>query len=341
MWVRVSVALAAMLAGMAAAAQGLQCDTQNQCLGNGMCMPDGTCQGTPLTGQSCDIVSDILCQVNGLCDDNGDCLGDPAPAGTSCASGCGTCQPIVLGVPLLECQPIAAQVGKPCDLNLGSCIPGVCTQSGLAPLLIASCLPAPKQCPDIDNNPCTTDACDPATGQCAHSDQPPCIPQCETCNPATPGGCMPANIGAACDDSSSECPVVSSCQILAGRGFCLAGTPSSTLPTATPTRTTVPASATPTATLPAATATPTATLQLATATPTSLATATATMTPGGCVGDCNHNGPVKGDDLLVLMEIALGAAPTSVCQSLDNASQNVNVIEVLLAVNSAANNCGL
>jgi len=50
---------------------------------------------------------------------------------------------------------------------------------------------------------------------------------------------------------------------------------------------------------------------------------------------------VKGDDLLVLMEIALGAAPTSVCQSLDNASQNVNVIEVLLAVNSAANNCGL
>src|ERR1043166_10211120 len=96
-----------------------------------MCMPDGSCQGTPLTGGSCDIVSDVLCQVNGHCV-NGACMGDPAPAGSSCASGCGTCEEVFPGVPILLCKPLAPQLGQPCDPKLGACFTGVCQGTTVA-----------------------------------------------------------------------------------------------------------------------------------------------------------------------------------------------------------------
>jgi Dictyostelium (slime mold) repeat len=236
--VRTLVLTAAMLACVAAVAPGQQCDTGDQCMTNGMCMPDGTCQGTPLNSGSCDLASDLLCMVNGHCV-NGECVGDPAPDGTSCASGCGTCQPPFPGVPVLTCLANPAQLGKACESNLGACFTAVCQQFGQPPVVIAECLPQPKQCPDIDNNPCTTDACNPATGMCEHSNAPPCVPQCETCNPATLQ-CEPANIGAACNGIQSECPVETSCQVLVGRGLCLAGTPSSGAPTPTGTPTPTP-----------------------------------------------------------------------------------------------------
>ena len=111
MRVRTVVTAVAMLACMAAAARGQVCDTHEQCMANGMCMSDGTCQGTPVTGGNCDLVSDALCMVNGHCV-NGTCMGEPAPDGTSCAGGCGTCQPIVPGVPFSTCTADPAQRRK-------------------------------------------------------------------------------------------------------------------------------------------------------------------------------------------------------------------------------------
>jgi hypothetical protein len=306
---------AAMLACMAAVARGQQCDTGDQCMANGMCMPDGTCQGTPLNSGSCDLVSDALCMVNGHCVD-GACTGDPAPEGTSCASGCGTCQPVFPGVPVLECMPIPAQLGKACETNLGACFSAVCTQEGQPPIAIAACIPELKQCPDTDNNPCTTDSCNPATGMCEHSNVPPCVPQCETCNPAT--GCEPANIGAACSsDFQSECPVETSCQALAGRGLCLAGTPSSAGPTPTHTPT-------PTSTAPPVPTTPVPTLP-----------------PGVCVGDCAGTGIVAVNNIITLVNITLGTAEASACPNGVPSSGEVNVAVIIQAVNNALNGCGV
>ena len=242
MRVHTMVTAVAMLACMAAAARGQQCDTHEQCMANGMCMSDGTCQGTPMTGGSCDLISDTLCMVNGHCVD-GTCMGDPAPDGTSCAGGCGTCQALAPGVPLCTANP--AQLGKACETNLGACFTAVCQQFGQPPFAIASCFRRSNSAPISTTIRCTTDACNPATGLCEHSNAPPCIPECETCNPGT--GCQPANIGAACN-SLSECPVESSCQVVPeiGRGSCLPGTPSSTAPTPTPTPTPLPTTAPPT-----------------------------------------------------------------------------------------------
>jgi hypothetical protein len=313
MRVRTHVATLAMLACLSAAARGQQCDTHEQCVTNGMCMPDGTCQGTPLTGPSCDLLSDALCMVNGHCV-NGACLGDPAPEGTSCASGCGTCQPPFPGVPVVQCVANAAQVGQPCATNLGACFTAVCQQFGQPPFAIAACIPQPRQCPDTDNNPCTTDACNPATGMCEHSDAPPCIPQCETCSPGS--GCQPANIGAACDSSlTSECPVVSSCQTLAGHGVCLPGTPSSTAPT------------------PTATPTP-----MASPVPT---TPAPTMPPSVCVGDCAGTGTVAVNNIITLVNITLGTADISACPNGVPSNGEVNVAVIIQAVNNALNGCGV
>lgn len=309
MAVRAMVATAAILACMSAVARGQGCDTHEQCMANGVCMEDGTCQGTPLTGPSCDLVSDALCMVNGHCLD-GTCMGDSAPEGTSCAGGCGTCQPPFPGVPFVQCVSNPARVGQACETNLGACFTAVCQQFGQPPLAIAACLPQPKQCPDIDGNPCTTDACNPATGVCEHSNAAPCVPQCETCNPGT--GCVPANLGAACNSGlQSECPVESSCQVLVGRGLCLPGTPSSTAPTPTPTPTAPPMPTTPAPTLP----------------------------PSVCIGDCSGTGTVAVNNIIVLVNIALGTAQPGACPNGVPSEGEVNVAVIIQAVNNALNGC--
>jgi hypothetical protein len=156
-------------------------------------------------------------------------------------------------------------------------------------------------------------------------------------------------------------------------------TPSAT-PTSTPspTHTVAPATATPTAT-PSATRThtPTATVAGVTtptntavaptstrsATPTRTATATvpsgATPTPtatGGtppidtptptatpsqqCHGDCDGDGQVSIDELIVAVEVALGLRPLDDCNSLDaDASGTVEIDELVAAVSAAVNGC--
>jgi hypothetical protein len=82
-------------------------------------------------------------------------------------------------------------------------------------------------------------------------------------------------------------------------------------------------------------------------TPTPPPTTTATSTPtataisGSCVGDCNNNRSVTVDELLTMVNIALGNAAVSLCTPGDaNGDQKITVDEILAAVNHALNGCG-
>lgn len=118
--------------------------------------------------------------------------------------------------------------------------------------------------------------------------------------------------------------------------------------TSTPTATTsptptAPASATPTQTggVPPATRTatptvpPTASGTVATATPTPSATPTPI-----CVGDCGDDGTVTVNDLVVMINVALGDALVSTCEAGDkNRNGAITVDEILVAVNNALTGC--
>lgn len=109
------------------------------------------------------------------------------------------------------------------------------------------------------------------------------------------------------------------------------------VPTATPTMNETPTalpSVTPTAT-PTGTAPPTTTQ-----TPTLVPTPTPTRTPVPCVGDCNDSGGVTIEDLLTMVNIALGNVPVSNCTAGDpNRDHQVTVDEILAAVTNALEGC--
>jgi CSLREA domain-containing protein len=97
------------------------------------------------------------------------------------------------------------------------------------------------------------------------------------------------------------------------------------------------------------TATPTAT-STATASPTLTATATQTATPSvtviptvtpiACVGDCNHSGEVTIEEIISMVNIALGNSPISSCPAGDaNGDGEITVNEIIAAVNNALNGC--
>jgi hypothetical protein len=60
-----------------------------------------------------------------------------------------------------------------------------------------------------------------------------------------------------------------------------------------------------------------------------------------CVGDCNDDGEVTIDELLVMVNIALGTAGLDDCTAGDgNGDGEVTIDEILLAVNAALEGCG-
>jgi len=71
----------------------------------------------------------------------------------------------------------------------------------------------------------------------------------------------------------------------------------------------------------------------------------ATLAParaGGtaCSGDCNSDGMVTVDEVLVLVNVALGSANVSTCGAGDvNQDSQITVDEILAAVNNALNGC--
>jgi cysteine-rich repeat protein len=110
-------------------------------------------------------------------------------------------------------------------------------------------------------------------------------------------------------------------------------------PTATPTRAdTSTRTATPTATpppSPSRSQTPSPTV-----TPRATATQTAVPSPAVCIGDCGGDNEVTIDELLTLVNIALGSAPAGNCPPGDaNADGEVTVDEVISAVNLALAGC--
>jgi hypothetical protein len=108
----------------------------------------------------------------------------------------------------------------------------------------------------------------------------------------------------------------------------LTPTPSAT-PTTTPTDTPVPT----------ATATPTPS-ETPTTTPTVPSSATPTKTIVPCVGDCDGSGDVTVNELITLVNIALGNAPLSSCVAGDaDHSGDITIDEILRAVNNALNGC--
>jgi len=58
-----------------------------------------------------------------------------------------------------------------------------------------------------------------------------------------------------------------------------------------------------------------------------------------CVGDCNGDGEVSIDELILGVDIALGGAPLSECANLDDGQGMVAVDRLIAAVNGALCNC--
>jgi hypothetical protein len=122
-------------------------------------------------------------------------------------------------------------------------------------------------------------------------------------------------------------------------------------PSPTPSITSTPA---PTAT-PSPSASVTATLAPATMTPPVGATATPTESPAGetptptstvgpstCRGDCDGDGAVTVDELILAVAIAFGTRPVEDCPSADaNSSGTIDVSELVLAVQQALEGCPL
>ncbi len=66
----------------------------------------------------------------------------------------------------------------------------------------------------------------------------------------------------------------------------------------------------------------------------------AETTPVACVGDCSRDGTVTVDELLTMVNIALGNALDSACPAGDaDNSGDISVNEIVAAVNNALNSC--
>lgn len=61
----------------------------------------------------------------------------------------------------------------------------------------------------------------------------------------------------------------------------------------------------------------------------------------GCVGDCDASGDVTVNELLTLVNIALGNAPLSACPSGVPSGREVDITLIVEAVNNALNGCGV
>jgi hypothetical protein len=59
-----------------------------------------------------------------------------------------------------------------------------------------------------------------------------------------------------------------------------------------------------------------------------------------CVGDCNTDGQVTIDELLTLVNIALGSAEAAACPHGVPSGAEVDIALILHAVNNALNACG-
>jgi len=75
-------------------------------------------------------------------------------------------------------------------------------------------------------------------------------------------------------------------------------------------------------------------------TPTPMPTPTPTSGSLACVGDCSGSGEVSVNDLITMVNIALGSSPLSVCVAGDaDKSGEITINEIIAAINNALNGC--
>jgi hypothetical protein len=61
---------------------------------------------------------------------------------------------------------------------------------------------------------------------------------------------------------------------------------------------------------------------------------------GVCVGDCGGDGEVTVNELLTMVNIALGNVPVSACEAGDtNQDGEITINEILIGVNNALTQC--
>lgn len=87
---------------------------------------------------------------------------------------------------------------------------------------------------------------------------------------------------------------------------------------------------------------PAAAAPLDTAVPTATPTATAQPTATPCIGDCNGNGVVTVNEIIIGVNIALGNAPVTACPAFDpNHDDRVGINELIAAVSNLLYGCGV
>ncbi|MFI5398812.1 MAG: hypothetical protein ACHQ9S_25060, partial [Candidatus Binatia bacterium] len=274
----------------------------------------GSCSGCDV-GNSCKTSSDCSANncVDGIC------------CGPSCYQTCRSCALATTGQPDGTCVQVEAgkQTTNGCNAagqacSGAACVPAHCfngvkdgDETGV------DCGGSCSGC-DVGNSCKTSSDCSAnncVDGICCG---PSCYQTCYSCALAITGrpngtcaqvppgqqttnGCTAA--GAACDDLTS----------------CV-GAPSGT---ATPTATVTP-NASPTTIGPSQTP----------------ATPAGTPTPTPCVGDCNGSNSVTVDEILTMVNIALGNVGVTACTAGDaNHDGRITVEEILTAVNNALNGC--
>jgi len=255
-----------------------------------------------LDSDCCSNAWDDLCTAQAQMQCAASCLcPTPVPADTSTPTG--TATPSATGTPPAP-TPSPTSGGDCCTLHAGpNCGDSTC----------AACVCAAD-----------TFCCDTLWDQsCADEAVGACDRDCACATPTNTPGLMPTA-------TTTATPTVTPTGAPAATEIpTLTAMPS---PTSTPEPTGTPL---PTATV-AATATPSATPSL-----TQLPTAPPTVTALPCVGDCDGNGQVTVDEILTMVNIALGSTPVTACDAGDaNHDGQITIDEILTAVNNALNGCG-
>jgi hypothetical protein len=357
---------------------GVTCNKSEQCVTGLFCV-NGTCCDTGIENASCpdDLRCDIpgkagTCQAPGVPGDR--CTDDPEQcAPPNCVDG--FCCETDCAAPLVcntgTCDSPSDVPGTPCNSTneFGGnnqcaeplhCADGVCCQVGSGERCpfgqacniqgsegtCASMLPTPTRTQTPTSTPVGTDCC-----QCAQSCSAPVNGSCSDCTLVVDASCEG---GLLCVTNTPTPTASTTLTPTPTPSTTFTPTPSVTAPptsTSTPTPTgtsTQTATHTPTNTppnTPTDTPRPTAT-PLATSTPTNpfpTPTPPSSLTPtpsASCTGDCDSSGDVTVNELIILVNIALGNAQPSACLNGIPVGAEVDITLIIQAVNSALTGCG-
>lgn len=304
--------------------------------------------GTSLTEFDAADVAGLVIDLcgNGVVDDGEECdLGAGNGQPTTCCDGCRLVQSDVVCRPAADdcdraetcngvvgvCPADAKKAfGSACSDDQNECTDDVCTDSAICvhlPRDGATCgdelfcngelrCSARGECEDLMPAPCPPDRCDEASDVCllvtftpTHTSTP--TPESTSTPTAPPSATATATV--------SDSPT-----------FTASPSPTDTR-TGAPTAT---ASPSPTATVSGA---PTATIS---ATPTATASGAPTGTPGPCAGDCDGDGTVAINELVLGVNIALGSEAVPACAPFDtDGDGSVSIDELIAGVNNALAGC--